>query len=108
MNAVNFRKALHNCLWVLAMASLILGMAAFAESNPFGGNCGDDCTNTCDSSCSDSGTCLNCAPTIHLVSMQDFDHSPIDAKPISASWAVILPIEQSLSFDIDHPPQILS
>ena len=106
MNSANIRKALYNCLWVLALAGFILSMAALAESSPLAGDCGDDCTNECDSPSEDCNYCLNCPVTTQLAKIIAFDHSPFEAEPSRASLSVVLPVEQNLSFDIDHPPQI--
>jgi hypothetical protein len=108
MKSTTISNAFSRLLWVLAVAGLILNMAAFAESNPLGGNCGDDCTNECDSSCADRGYCLNCAVTSPLAVTLAFDHSPFDVEPSPTPWVIILAVKQTHSFDIDHPPQILS
>lgn len=108
MNSTTIRKNLKSFLLVLAFVGLVLNMAAFAESNPLGGNCGDDCTNECDSSCTDCNYCLNCFATNPLAVTLAFDHSPFNAEPSHESFAVVLPVKQNLSFDIEHPPQILS
>jgi hypothetical protein len=108
MNSIKISKTLYRCLWVLAIAGLILNMAAFAESNPLGGNCGDDCTNECDSSCSDCGDCLNCIATFPLARIAAFQHSPLDASPSRSLPVVAHHVDGNLCFDIDHPPQIHS
>lgn len=90
------------------MVLVLMGsLLSLAGSELLSAQLGDSCEDHCDDSCEACGDCIQCLPTLHMITIDSSARVPL----YHASWLLpsqSIDLDGNLAEDIDHPPQNFS